>query len=797
MKTSQHPPLEQVPTVYPTQQEFDDPITYLSSASIRKLGEKYGMIKLKPPSSWKPPFAIDETVFKFKPRMQKLSELSLFNRIRTLFKDGLGNFMKMSKKRIPNTSYVRLGNREKLYFYDLYLAINQYILKHMDSLEQETKAHDSNGRNTVFNQVRQRSDLWKALNTRYNLEARSIEIEQFYNEFMKDYCILLAKKYNSKLSLMTESEYQFNHNPYNEEESEDEEYESDEEEEEEDWCQICEIDSDDVSTLLCDGCNKGYHLYCLSPPLTKIPRGSWFCDSCLVGTGDYGFVTSDTAYSLQEFKKLNDEFKERYFTTQFLDSEGKYLQELSKTCLTNEEDEEQYVNYLEKEFWDNLVNNEQSRLKVNYGADIHNMKPGQISGFPMNYPFKEGLEDDYYINHSFNLTKLPFANGSLLNHLNDRISGMTIPWLYIGSLFSTFCWHLEDHYMLSANYCHYGDIKKWYCIPESDCHRFEVLMKELAPDLFLRQPDLLHQLVTLLSPYEIRKNGVRCYYANQKPGEYIITFPKCYHAGFNCGFNVNEAVNFTNNDWLRFSVNALNDYKLVKKPPVFDQSQLCYGIMYHLLNELSSQSQFTWNNKITTQNYEMVILCIAYMEKNLDEQNKQLQKFRQSFDGSAQQRNIQFTNDIKVAPTGFDVSRYKNLDKFYQESSGGNDIICCNCKEICGMAWVEIFDKKYHSRRAKANKSIEQITPEPLPDNRKRVAEYDSKDLKRTRMGATPVGFTKENVSSYCLVDFNKAYASSGLTENKDFVIWIRFGQDNLNQIIHDVKYKLSTLQLI
>ena len=34
--------------------------------------------------------------------------------------------------------------------------------------------------------------------------------------------------------------------------------------------------------LLCDKCNKGYHIYCLPVPLSAIPDGDWFCDTCIV-----------------------------------------------------------------------------------------------------------------------------------------------------------------------------------------------------------------------------------------------------------------------------------------------------------------------------------------------------------------------------------------------------------------------------------------------------------------------------------------------------------------------------------
>ncbi|XP_057850131.1 histone-lysine N-methyltransferase ATXR6 isoform X3 [Cryptomeria japonica] len=32
--------------------------------------------------------------------------------------------------------------------------------------------------------------------------------------------------------------------------------------------------------LLCDGCDSGYHMYCLCPILVRIPKGKWFCPAC-------------------------------------------------------------------------------------------------------------------------------------------------------------------------------------------------------------------------------------------------------------------------------------------------------------------------------------------------------------------------------------------------------------------------------------------------------------------------------------------------------------------------------------
>ncbi|CAN5953733.1 unnamed protein product [Sphagnum jensenii] len=32
--------------------------------------------------------------------------------------------------------------------------------------------------------------------------------------------------------------------------------------------------------LLCDGCDKGFHMFCLCPVLVTLPLGDWFCPLC-------------------------------------------------------------------------------------------------------------------------------------------------------------------------------------------------------------------------------------------------------------------------------------------------------------------------------------------------------------------------------------------------------------------------------------------------------------------------------------------------------------------------------------
>ncbi|KAL8664558.1 MAG: hypothetical protein Q9202_002967 [Teloschistes flavicans] len=319
-------------------------------------------------------------------------------------------------------------------------------------------------------------------------------------------------------------------------------------------CDTCGKSDDKLAIFVCDGCENSYHWYCLDPAVEIPANHDWHCPRCLVGTGEFGFEEGGI-YSLKQFQEKARLFKESYFGPRM-----QFDPVMDSKRPVTEDD-------VEREFW-RLVESITETVEVEYGADIHSTTHG--SGFPT----VEKNPLNPYATDPWNLNVLPLHPDSLFRHIKSDVSGMTVPWLYVGMCFSTFCWHNEDHYSYSANYQHFGSTKTWYGIPGSDAQRFEEVMKEAVPELFASQPDLLFQLVTLLPPDQVKKAGVNVYALDQRAGQFVITFPQAYHAGFNHGFNFNEAVNFAPHDWESFGEAGVERLQAFRKQPCFSHDEM-------------------------------------------------------------------------------------------------------------------------------------------------------------------------------------------------------------------------------
>uniref|UniRef100_A0A8C7JRF4 [histone H3]-trimethyl-L-lysine(4) demethylase n=1 Tax=Oncorhynchus kisutch TaxID=8019 RepID=A0A8C7JRF4_ONCKI len=627
-------PPPECPVFEPSWEEFQDPLGYI--AKIRPIAEKSGICKIRPPADWQPPFAVEVDSFRFTPRIQRLNELEAETRVKLNYLDRIAKFWEIqgSSLKIPNIerrildlfslskvvieeggfdivskerrwarvaqklgyppgknigSLLRSHYERIVYPFEVFhtgasLPQTKPKLYDGEEVHREYKPHSIPLRQSV--QPSKTSSYGRRANrlqpdpdpTEEDIEKNpELKKLQIYGAGPKMMGLGLVprnksipKKGNTTLEVKKEEEKHEGGAAHD----------SGDQDSGENGdgpctkmtmrlrrnlgnpqfvdsfvCRMCGRGDEDEKLLLCDGCDDNYHTFCLLPPLTEAPKGNWRCPKCVAEckrpAEAFGFEQATREYTLQSFGEMADTFKADYFNMPV---------HMVPTEL------------VEREFW-RLVSSIEEDVTVEYGADIHSKEFG--SGFPMNNGMKNlSQEEADYARSGWNLNVMPVLEQSLLCHINADISGMKVPWLYVGMVFSAFCWHIEDHWSYSINYLHWGEPKTWYGVPSVAAEQLEEVMKKLTPELFEFQPDLLHQLVTIMNPNILMAHGVPVVRTNQCAGEFVITFPRAYHSGFNQGYNFAEAVNFCTADWLPAGRSCIEHYRRLRRYCVFSHEEL-------------------------------------------------------------------------------------------------------------------------------------------------------------------------------------------------------------------------------
>ncbi|KAL1283865.1 Lysine-specific demethylase 5A [Trichinella pseudospiralis] len=491
------PPL--APILRPSEDEFEDPMAYF--AKIRPSCERYGIVKIIPPSSWKSTFKFDEKKFIFQPRLQNLRELNAITRDSYEIFKQLDDYNMYIAKKSPIRK-VRCG-KKMVDIYCLYRAVKDYG---------GFEACD-----------------WAAVAKEVDIPERNIsQLKTAYAKHLLGFVNRKEKLSEAKAECKER-------------------------------CIVCQNFGKKSAMTVCCRCGDAYHISCIPSSLSQPLAKNWTCSRCVVHGRNtqnaYGFQQDKHVYSLSEFGYMANKFKEDYFRKQ-------------KT-LTSQ--------MLETEFW-RIVTSTSEDVIVKYGADLSSAVIG--SGFFTMEDKLNSKNDEKIAKSPWNLNNIPCLPGSVLSYVDGKISGVKVPWVYIGMCFSTFCWHTEDHWSYSINYLHWGDLKTWYGVPGSDADLLEKAIRIMAPELFHKQPDLMHQLVTLIDPVLLRKHGVHVYSIHQFPGEFVLTFPRSYHAGFNHGFNCAEAVNICPPDWIPIGRKCVDLYKSVSRLPVFSHDEVIFKMAW-------------------------------------------------------------------------------------------------------------------------------------------------------------------------------------------------------------------------
>lgn len=153
---------------------------------------------------------------------------------------------------------------------------------------------------------------------------------------------------------------------------------------------------------------------------------------------------------------------------------------------------------------------------------------------------------------SWNVSSLP----NILDLMDIKLPGVNDAYLYAGLWKASFAWHLEDQDLYSINYLHFGAPKQWYLIPQEESGKFFDLMTETFNDEYKSCSEFLRHKTFMVSPQFLEKHNVKYNKIVHNEGEFIITYPYGYHAGFNYGYNLAESVNFALDDWFPIGQNT-------------------------------------------------------------------------------------------------------------------------------------------------------------------------------------------------------------------------------------------------
>lgn len=162
---------------------------------------------------------------------------------------------------------------------------------------------------------------------------------------------------------------------------------------------------------------------------------------------------------------------------------------------------------------------------------------------------------------------------------------------------------------ISINYQHCGAPKTWYGIPGHAALDFERVVQDHVYSDHIKGEDgafsVLAEKTTMFAPNTLLKHDVPVYKAVQMPGEFVIAFPKAYHAGFSqgcicllltsllfqhlhycniayfvygetSGFTCSEAVNFAVGDWFPFGAEASQRYSRLCRVPIIPYEEILY-----------------------------------------------------------------------------------------------------------------------------------------------------------------------------------------------------------------------------
>jgi histone demethylase JARID1 len=419
--------LPEAPIFYPTEEEFIDPLRFI--AKIRQqVEELYGICRIVPPQSWRPPFALDSSSFSFPTKIQAIHQLQERPAAcdADTFKLEYRRYLK-GQKRGGRTTVEEEEEEEEDHNWPQFEGEDLDLCKLFNAVKRHggyLKVRDENRWGEVFRMLKSDEDSPPAVPSSSAVLAHLCEL---YKSHLYSYEVYQAnvrsgklvslrnpktrrqqqkeirevnckgeqaeRKRHTEIELGVSRKRQRSRSNLGRSSSSEDAADSKKhvggsgEDDSSDLkhvgsggkdssdphikpvvgseehnravdqiCKQCHSGVHEKLMLLCARCNRGWHLYCLSPPLSTAPHGNWYCLDCVASSDDcFGFVPGKE-YSYLAFEKMAERFKHKWFGSRSAE----------------------FAN-VEKELWQ-IVERATAPVEVLYGSDIDTGVYG--SGFP-------------------------------------------------------------------------------------------------------------------------------------------------------------------------------------------------------------------------------------------------------------------------------------------------------------------------------------------------------------------------------------------------------------------------------
>lgn len=209
---------------------------------------------------------------------------------------------------------------------------------------------------------------------------------------------------------------------------------------------------------------------------------------------------------------------------------------------------------IEAEFWRHVAVRD-SHVCVHSGSIDSS---GYGYGFPTPGPKGKGAP---CAKHPWNLKVLTNNHGSILRSLG-QVTGVTVPTIHVGMLFSACCWYRDPHGLPWIEYLHTGGSKIWYGVPDDQSASFRNALTNLIPSHCQNKTIWLPCDTAMVPPHILTDKNVSLCRTEQEPGQFVIVLPRAYTSSICTSYTVSESVMFASSSWLE---TAKQDYEVTIK----------------------------------------------------------------------------------------------------------------------------------------------------------------------------------------------------------------------------------------